>query len=765
MEQLRGMRLHWRAANYLALGQIFLRGNPLMREALTLDHLKDEVFSCWGTIPGINLIYTHLNRLIKQRSLQMMLVVGPGHGCAALIGNAYLDGSYSRLDPPFKQGRDSIERLFCRFGYQTFAHDVPAIPGTIQSGYELGYSLAHAVGAVFDNKDLIACCIIGDGEAETATLSASWHLPAYLNPLTDGAVLPVVHLNQYKIAARSSLSYLSNARLTSLFTGLGYKPYIVEGADPELVHMLLAGAMDQAADDIEAIRREASDREVKVRSLCPIILLKTPKGWTGPKLISGEPFEGSATALKLQRLFMADVDFYLKLLERWLHSYTIKSLFDSAGHLLPEPAAWIPEEKLTLSGCPHANGGLLREELKLPPLEEYGVETDADREDPASERHLPLAFYLREIIALNGLNFRLFSSDCNNSALFLAPIFSITQRVSPTDEIDRERLDEKPARVVEILSQTVCQALLEGYLLSGRHGLYICSEQHSNLVVSMLGRYANWISRAAEIDWRKEVSSFNYLQISTLWSPKLAQASCTPGFAAAAIEQRSGVTNLFFPADAGTLLAVTENCLKATNCINSIVVDAHSQDGWLTVGQGRKHAAAGLSIWSWAGSEKEEKEKVESASGPDLVLCSVGAIPTREMLQAVKILRGILPQLSIRVVNVVWLNKLQSPEFHPAGLEADRFDQIFPPDVPAVFAYHGYLTEIYTVLGERLEGRRLKVKGYRGCYADSSLQNHLIANELDRFHLALAALDLIDRNDGQLASAKDSIKSLMIEGF
>ncbi|MBS1992663.1 MAG: phosphoketolase family protein [Cyanobacteria bacterium SZAS LIN-3] len=760
LDELRGMRLHWRAANYLAIGQIFLRDNALMRDPLTKEHLKDEIFSCWGTIPGINLVYTHLNRLIKQQGLQMMLIAGPGHGCAALIANAYLDGTYSRLYPQFQQNLEGIEKLFSSFGYQTFANDVPGIPGTIQAGYELGYSLAHAFGAVLDNKDLIVCCIVGDGEAETGTLSASWQLPSYLNPATDGAVLPVVHLNQYKVAARSSLSTLSNERLSALFTGLGYQPYLVEGVDPEMVHMQLARAMDQAAADIRAIKTAAYTKQDTIRPEWPIILLKTPKGWTGPKLISGEPFEGSATALKLQRLFNGDADGYVKLLERWLHSYTIKSIFQRSGQLQPEPAAWIPEEHMTLSASTHANGGSLRHELKLPPLEDYKDQVEVADSSKVNERLLSVAFYLRDVIALNGLDFRLFSSDGNNTARFLAPIFSVTQRVSLTDDLDSEPVEEGPARVVEILSQSVCQTLLEGYILSGRHGIYVCSEQHSNLVVSMLGHYAHWLSRATATAWRKDVSSFNYLQISTLWSPEQARSLCVPGFVSAATAQSYGVTNLFFPADGGSLLAVMESCLKATNCINSIVVDPLSQESWLTIEQSREHAAAGLSIWHWAGTETRLKHP-----DLDLLLCCIGAVPTRETLQAVQILTGILPHLSIRVVNVVCLNKLQQPDLHPAGLEHDLYDEIFPSRVPAVFAYHGYSSEIYTVMGKRVQGRKLTVKGYQGRYAEGSLQNNLSANEIDRFHLALAAIDLLDQGRGKFEDARNSIKSLMTKQF
>lgn len=687
LDELRSLRLFWRAANYLALGQIYLKSNPLLDQALKVTDLKPEFFGNWGTVAGINLVYAHLNRQINRNHSNVLLIAGPGHGCSALIANTFLDGTYSERHPEVTQNSGGLTRLFSNFSHQTFAAGVPEIPGTIQAGYELGHSLSHAYGAVLDASDLVCCCIIGDGEAETGTLSSAWLSHLQLKPATDGVVLPIVHLNGFRTAAPSVLSRLRNEDLESWFKGLGYRPYFVEGSDPERVHQLLAGALDKSFEDIAKIKRAGV---VSDELIYPMIILRTPKGWTGPKIIDGQKFEGTAVALKIKQFNPHGNHEHLKILERWFHSYNIRAILDDQGRLPAEQLMWIPKEHLRLGARAEANGGN-RQDLNLPPVQIYCTEAATKHEDGTVVS--ALGKYLREVIRLNHNNFRLFSSDGTNSGEYLKPIFEVTNRALD-EEIEHEEAQFTPGRVIEILSQQTCSGLLEGYVLTGRHGIYICAEQFSNIILSMQCQFAHWLGTSKKVGWRRSLPAVNYLLLSRLWSNDSNDPVHHPGFIAAALNQVDNVTTVWLPPDLSCAVVVMEACLVSVDSINIIVANVHCQERWLDCPTAIEHCRNGISIWHWAGNTDE-------LSRPDLILACAGMVATRETIKAARRLTSSCPDLKIRVVNVLNLNKLRDKSIHPDGLSTDECARFFPPDTPVLLAYDGFCSEICSLIGTK----------------------------------------------------------------
>ncbi|MCA9802542.1 MAG: phosphoketolase family protein [Cyanobacteria bacterium HKST-UBA02] len=749
LEELRSLRLYWRAANFLSLGQIFLRQNPFFSRPMTAGDLKDEIFGDWGTIPGINLICAHLNRIVKRNNLKLLLVSGPGHGCAALAANSFLDGSYSEHYPEVESNAAGIDELFRRFSYRTYTHGAPGIPGTIQAGYELGHSLAHAYGAVLDNPDLIACCIVGDGEAETGALAAAWFSHMYLNRTRDGVVLPVVHLNRYKVAAPTVLSRLSNSQLEAMFQGYGYHPLIVEDTDPEAVQQHLAAALDTAVEDIRRLKSAGGNGSSATTPIWPMIVLKTPKGWTGPKVVDGKRFEGTSLDLRMKRFSPGDSTRQLKLLERWFFSYNIGSLFEKDGTLLAEPAQFIPDAEGRLGSQAAANGGRLRKDLNIPSLEESAVPvvSGAGEGEAAEVRIVSrVSDFLRDVIAANRKTFRLFSSDGTNSGEYLASIFDVTQRVL-AGEGDAEEVDVgNEGRVVEMLSHRACQAWLEGYLLTGRHGVFVLSEHYTNIVASMLGHFAHWLACASEVPWRKPISSLNYLLISSQWCADSEVPVQEPGFTQAALIQPDKRIDVLLPPDCNTALATLANCLESTERINIIVIDADARQSLMTLDQARKHCLDGIGILEGEGSK------------PDVVLACAGAVPSRETLAAAALLRELVPDLVVQVVNVVNLNRLRDSGFHPGGLSRDRFERYFPPGAGLVFCHQGFVADIGILLAGRLRQQDFVLRGFRGNDRGAGGLAHAIASGIDRFGLALDALAVSGRSQASTEEACRAIE-------
>lgn len=749
LEEVRALRLYWRAANFLCLGQIFLRQNPFFSRPMAGVDLKDEIFGDWGTIPGINLVAAHLNRVVKRNKLKMLLVSGPGHGCAALLANSFLDGSYSEHYPEVNRDASGIDELFRRFSYRTYTHGAPAIPGTIQAGYELGHSLAHAYGAVLDNPDLIACCIIGDGEAETGALSAAWFSHMYLNCSRDGVVLPIVHLNRYKVAAPTILSRLSNEQLDSMFRGYGYRPLIVEDTDPEAVQQHLAEALDTAFDDIRRLKIAGGNGSSTATPVWPMILLKTPKGWTGPKVVDGRRFEGTSLDLRMKRFSPGDSKKQLKLLERWFFSYNIGSFFDRDGTLLAEPSQYVPDAEWRLGSQAAANGGRLRKDLNIPTLEEVAVPviSGSDGGEASALRIVSrVSDFLRDVIAANSKTFRLFSSDGTNSGEYLASIFDVTRRVL-AGQGDAEEVDVgNEGRVVEMLSHRACQAWLEGYLLTGRHGVFVLSEHYTNIVASMLGHFAHWLACAAEVPWRKPISSLNYLLISSQWSAGPEVPVQEPGFMQAALIQPDRRIDVLLPPDCNTALATLADCLGSTDRINIIMIDADARQSLMTLDRARKHCLDGIGI-------------LESDSGaPDVVLACAGAVPSREVLLAAALLRELVPDLALRVVNVVNLNRLRDIELHPGGLSREDFETYFPPGAGLVFCHQGFVADLEILLAGRLRQQNMVLRGFRGNDRGPGGLSHAVASGIDRFGLALDALNVSGKAEASTESARRAIE-------
>ncbi len=748
----------WRAANYLSVGQIYLLDNPLMQEPLELQHIKPRLLGHWGTTPGLNFIYVHLNRIIKAHGLDMIYVTGPGHGGPGLVANIWLEGTYSEIYPHVPQNARGMQRLFKQFSFPGGipSHVAPETPGSIHEGGELGYALSHAYGAAFDNPNLVIACVVGDGEAETGPMATSWHSNKFLNPITDGAVLPILHLNGYKIANPTVLARIGAEELHSLFAGYGYKPYLVEGDEPKAMHQLMAVTLDRVFDEIRAIQTEARQGRGKGRPIWPMIILKTPKGWTGPKEVDGLKTEGFWRSHQVPFAEMATRPDHVKLLESWMRSYRPEELFDANGELKLEIAALAPEGARRMSANPHANGGLLMRELDLPDIGDYEVKVDEPGERSA-EATTVMAAYLRDVLRASAArrNFRLFGPD-ETASNRLSHVFEATDRAWDAERLPYDDHLAPDGRVMEILSEHTCQGWLEGYLLTGRHGLFNCYEAFIHIVDSMFNQHAKWLKLTREIPWRRPISSLNYLLTSHVWRQDHNGFSHQdPGFIDYVCNKKADIVRVYLPPDANSLLYVTDHCLKSWNRINVIVAGKQPQPQWLSMDAAVKHCTAGIGIWEWASNDR--------GSEPDVVMACAGDVPTLETLAAVSLLRQHLPDLKIRVVNIVDLMTLQPHEEHPHGLTDRDFDALFTTDKPVIFAHHGYPWLIHRLTYRRTNHRNIHVRGYKEEGTTTTPFDMVVLNDLDRFHLATDVIDRLPQLGYLAAYAKQALRDKLIE--
>ncbi|OBJ86797.1 phosphoketolase family protein [Mycobacterium asiaticum] len=742
---------YWRAANYLSVGQIYLLDNPLLAQPLEPEHVKPRLLGHWGTTPGLNLIYAHLNRIICNRDANVIYITGPGHGGPGLVANAYLEGTYSEVYTGIEEDAEGLRKLFRQFSFPGGipSHVAAQTPGSIHEGGELGYALVHAFGAAFDNPDLVVACVIGDGEAETGPLAASWHSNKFLNPAVDGAVLPILHLNGYKIANPTVLARIPHDELEALMRGYGYRPISVEGDDPADVHQQLAAALDDAFDDIAAIWRAARDGGETERPVWPMIILRTPKGWTGPKEVDGKRVEGTWRSHQVPLSGTHDNPEHRAQLEQWLRSYRPDELFDDNGVLRPELKGAAPTGDRRMSANPHANGGLLLHDLDLPDFREYAVEVT----DPGTKMHEAtriLGAFLRDVIKRNSDRFRLMGPD-ETASNRLDAVFESTGKVwlSATGP-DDDHL-EPDGRVMEVLSEHLCQGWLEGYLLTGRHGLFNCYEAFVHIVDSMLNQHAKWLSTTLELPWRRPIASLNYLLSSHVWRQDHNGASHQdPGFIDLVANKRAELTRVYLPPDGNTLLSVADHCLRSRNYINVIVAGKQPALAYLDMDDAIAHCTRGLGIWEWAST---------ASSDPDVVLACAGDIPTQETLAAAAILRRELPDLAVRVVNVVDLMRLQPDSEHPHGLPDREYDALFTQDKPVIFAYHGYPWLIHRLTYRRAGHNQLHVRGFKERGTTTTPFDMVMLNELDRFHLVM---DVIDRVEG-LGSRTAVLRQRMVD--
>ena len=736
-EELRKMNAYWRAANYLSVGQIYLYANPLLREPLKLEHVKPRLLGHWGTTPGLNFIYVHFNRLIKKYDRNVIYVCGPGHGGPGMVANTYLEGTYTELYSSIQQNEEGMRKLFKQFSFPGGipSHDAPETPGSIHEGGELGYSLAHAYGAVFDNPDLVACCVVGDGEAETGPLATSWHSNKFLNPVRDGAVLPILHLNGYKIANPTVLGRLSDEELTQLFTGYGYKPHFVEGHDPEPMHQLMAATLDTVIEEIHAIQREARSKRSSGLPVWPMVVLRTPKGWTGPKFVDDKPVEGTWRAHQVP---VADLDTkpqHLAVLEDWMKSYRPEELFDDNGKLIEELSELAPKGERRMGSNPHANGGLLLKDLLVPDFREYAVSVPKPGKKTAESTKV-LGTFLRDVMNLNleHANFRVFGPD-ETASNRLDAVYEATDKVwmEPVLPVDEHLSPE--GRVMEVLSEHMCQGWLEGYLLTGRHGFFSCYEGFVHIVDSMFNQHAKWLKTTRGIPWRRPLASLNYLLTSHVWrQDHNGFTHQDPGFIDFVMNKKADIIRVYLPPDANTLLSVADHCLRSRHYVNVIVAGKQPELQWLDMDAAIEHCTTGIGIWSWASTDE--------ASDPDVVMACAGDVPTLETLAAVDLLRQHFPDLKIRVVNVVDLMTLQPRSEHPHGLSDSEFDSMFTTDKPVIFAYHGYPWLIHRLCYRRHGHDNFHVRGYKEEGTTTTPFDMTVMNDLDRFHLAG---DVVDR--------------------
>ena len=742
---LRKMDAYWRAANYLSVGQIYLLGNPLLREPLRIEHVKPRLLGHWGTTPGLNFIYVHMNRVIKERDLDAIYVAGPGHGGPGLVANAYLEGTYSEVYPNVSQDLEGMKRLFKQFSFPGGipSHVAPETPGSIHEGGELGYSLSHAYGAAFDNPDLVVCCVVGDGEAETGPLATSWHSNKFLNPVHDGAVLPILHLNGYKIAGPTVLARIPREELEQLFRGYGYAPRFVEGDDPAVMHRRMAETLDEVMGEIRDLQGEARTHGFKRRPRWPMIVLRSPKGWTGPKVVDGVPIEGTFRAHQVPLSGLAAHPDHLAILEAWMRSYRPDELFDKTGRLAGELAELAPRGERRMSANPHANGGLLRSDLRMPDFRTHAVHVPAPGAVDAEATSLQGTF-LRDVLELNRdrRNFRIFSPDETSSNRWGA-VFEVTNRASVAEILPTDDHVAFDGRVMEMLSEHQCQGWLEGYLLTGRHGFFSCYEAFIHIVDSNVTR---------DLPWRRPISSLNYLLSSHVWRQDHNGASHQdPGFIDHVVNKKANVIRVYLPPDANTLLSVTDHCLRSVDYVNVVVAGKQPSPQWLTMDQAAKHCAAGLGVWDWAGSD--------DGGDPDVVMACAGDVPTLETLAAVDLMRDALPDVKVRVVNVVDLMRLQPAVEHPHGLSDVDFDGIFTPSRPVIFAYHGYPWLIHRLTYRRTNHGNIHVRGFKEEGTTTTPFDMVVRNDMDRFRLVE---DVIDRVPG-LGSRKADVKQRMAD--
>ncbi len=751
--ELRALDAYWRAANYLSVGQIYLLDNPLLREPLRLEHVKPRLLGHWGTTPGLNFVYAHLNRVICARDLDVLYVTGPGHGGPGLVANTYLEGTYSEVYPHIGRNEEGLRRLFRQFSFPGGipSHVAPETPGSIHEGGELGYALVHAYGAAFDNPDLLVCCVVGDGEAETGPLAASWHSTKFLNAARDGAVLPVLHLNGYKIANPTVLARISGRELRSLMEGYGYAPRFVEGSDPDTMHQLMAATLDEVAQDIAAIQERARGGDL-TRPAWPMIVLRSPKGWTGPKEVDGLPAEGSYRSHQVPLSKLAENPEHLAQLETWMQSYRPDELFDGDGALRQELADLAPRGSKRMGANPHANGGALTRDLELPDFRGYAVDVPSPAHT-SSEATRVLGGFLRDVMALNEAhqNFRLFGPD-ETASNRLSAVFEVTDRAWSAEALESDDHLAADGRVMEVLSEHLCQGWLEGYLLTGRHGFFSCYEAFIHIIDSMFNQHAKWLKVTREIPWRRPIPSLNYLLSSHVWRQDHNGFSHQdPGFIDHVVNKKAEIVRVYLPPDANCLLSVGDHCLRSRDYVNVIVAGKQPALNYLTMEEAIAHCTRGLGIWEWAGSE--------DGSEPDVVLACAGDIPTLETVAAADLLHEHLPDLRVRVINVVDLMRLQPEIEHPHGLPDPEFDALFTPNRPVIFAYHGYPWLIHRLTYRRANHANLHVRGYKEEGTTTTPFDNVMLNDLDRFHLVM---DVVDRVPG-LGSRAAGLRQEMVD--
>jgi len=749
-QELFGLDAYWRAANYLSVGQIYLLDNPLLKKPLQSEHVKPRLLGHWGTTPGLNFIYCHLNRIIKARDLNVMFICGPGHGGPGMVANTYLEGTYSEIYPSIGQNAEGMRHLFRQFSFPGGipSHAAPETPGSIHEGGELGYALAHACGAAFDNPDLMVACVIGDGEAETGPLAASWHGNAFLNPASDGAVLPILHLNGYKIANPTILGRMPNGEIMRLFRGYGYEPRIVAGSDPFRMHQRMAAVLDEVVEDIHSLQQQARKRSGEQHGArqprWPLIILRSPKGWTGPKQVDGKKVEGFWRAHQVPIDNVRNNPKHLRMLEQWMRSYRPEQLFDAMGGPAPDIAAMAPTGERRMGANPHANGGLLKRELRLPDFRTYAVAVQNPGTSQAEATRV-MGSYLRDVISLNAddRNFRLLGPD-ETASNRLDNVFEVTDRVWMEEIKPYDVHLARQGRVMEVLSEHLCQGWLEGYLLTGRHGLFSCYEAFIHIVDSMFNQHAKWLKVARQLPWRRPIASLNYLLTSHVWRQDHNGFSHQdPGFLDLVCNKKADIVRVYLAPDANCLLWITDHCLRTYNRINVIVAGKQMAPQWLSIEEAEKHCDIGIGTWNWASNDA-------AGSEPDVVMACAGDVPTMETIAAVDLLRKHLPELKMRVVNVADLMTLQSKDQHPHGISDSEFDAIFTLDRPVIFAFHGYPYLIHRLTYNRKNHANMHVRGFIEEGTTTTPFDMVVLNRLDRFHLAM---DAIERIPGLAAKA------------
>ena len=749
---------YWRAANYISVGQIYLYDNPLVNRPLVITDVKRMLLGHWGTTPGQNFIYVHLNRVIRAHDLDMIYVSGPGHGGPAVVANTYLEGTYSEIYPAISRDEDGLRRLFRQFSFPGGipSHASPECPGSIHEGGELGYSLSHSFGAVFDNPDLIVACVVGDGEAETGPLATAWHSNKFLDPVTDGAVLPILHLNGYKIANPTVLARITRDELEQLFEGYGWTPHIVEGHDPLLMHEAMATALDVVVGRIRGIQQDARAHGSRSRPRWPMIIFISPKGWTGPLIVDGVPIEGTFRSHQVPLSDPSTHPQHLVMLEAWLKSYRPDELFDGQGRLVPELAALAPVGNRRMGANPHANGGILRTDLRLPDYKNYGVSV-AEPGVPGIGDTRVLGPFLRDVIVWNQStrNFRIFGPD-ETLSNGLESVFEATARQWDAMTETTDEFLAPTGRVVEVLSEHQCQGWLEGYLLTGRHGLFNCYEAFVHIVDSMFNQHAKWLKVSAHIPWRVKIASLNYLLTSHVWrQDHNGFTHQDPGFIDHVVNKKAEIVRVYLPPDANCLLSVMDHCLRSQHYVNVVIAGKHPAPCWLTMDAATRHCAEGIGIWHWASSDRDHL--------PDVVMACCGDVPTLEILAAVTLLREHLPELKIRVVNVVDLMRLQPRHEHPHGLEDHEFDAIFTTDTPIIFAFHGYPWLIHRLTYRRTNHANLHVRGYKEEGTITTPFDMTVLNELDRFHLAIDVINQLPQTGERGAALKGRLIEKLTE--
>jgi xylulose-5-phosphate/fructose-6-phosphate phosphoketolase len=758
-EELEKINAYWRAANYLSVGQIYLYKNPLLREPLKLEHIKPRLLGHWGTTPGLNFIYVHLNRVIKKNDLDAIYICGPGHGGPGMVANAYLEGTYTELYPNIQQNEEGMHRLFKQFSFPGGipSHDAPETPGSIHEGGELGYSLSHACGAAFDNPDLLVACVVGDGEAETGPLATSWHINKFINPAHDGAVLPILHLNGYKIANPTIMGRMSDDELTKFFTGCGWKAYFIEGSDPEQMHQLMAATLDHIIEEIRSIQGNArNNHKDEGVPKWPMIVLRSPKGWTGPKTVDGKQVEGTWRAHQVP---VADLQLkpqHLKILEDWMRSYKPEELFDENGTLVRDLAELAPKGTRRMSANPHANGGVLLHDLVMPDFRNYAVEVKKPGTTEAESTRV-LGVFLRDVMQLNmqSRNFRVFGPDETASnrleAIYHATGKEWLEPILPVDEFL-----SRDGRVVEMLSEHMCQGWLEGYLLTGRHGFFSCYEAFIHIIDSMFNQHAKWLKVTRDIEWRRPIASLNYLLTSHVWrQDHNGFTHQDPGFIDHVVNKKADVVRVYLPPDANCLLSVGDHCLRSRNYVNVIVAGKQPELQWLDMPSAIEHCTNGIGIWDWASNDNN--------SEADVVMACAGDVPTLETLAAVDLLRQNFPDLKIRVINVVDLMTIQPSTEHPHGLSDNDFDSLFTTDKPIIFAYHGYPWLIHRLTYRRHNHDNLHVRGYKEEGTTTTPFDMTVMNDLDRFHLAGDVVDRVPKLKNLGGHFKQLLRNKLVE--